>query len=73
MSAAAAILPEAQGAEGDVEIVVEHQQPFGGNLVEAEQRRDGFAAFVHPGLRLGEDHALVAQIAMGDEGVLLGA
>src|SRR5262249_13523726 len=64
-----ALRPEAQPAQGQVDVVADHQQVFQRQLVEVHHLPHTSAAQVHEGLRLDQEHLLLALVKLGDLGL----
>ncbi len=73
MTAGTAIGAETQATEGQIKLVVEHENLGDGDFVEARQRRHGLASQVHEGLGLGQENALFCDQARCHDGAKFGA
>src|SRR5690606_13327095 len=71
MAAGTAADLDAYLAGGKVELVVEHDDIRGGDLVEAHRFADRLTGKVHEGLGLEQQHLLVIEATLGDEALEL--
>jgi hypothetical protein len=60
MSTCATFCTQAKATQGQIQVIVYHEDLFGRDAIDTAQAAHGIAAEIHEGLWLGENHAMTA-------------